>query len=157
MKRTITMMLVAVATSMSALVFAGTPINQSELPKAASAFLSKYFAGDNIRKAEKDQNRRGYEYEVDLMSGAEVNFFDNGDWKEVEAARGNAVPKAIVPTAITKHVSKNYKGQSIVKIERKRGGFKVKLSNGSELKLDKDAKPLTNSSTRKGQHSSRRR
>lgn len=143
MKRLIVLMLVAVTASFSALVFAGTPISQSELPKAAQTFLSKHFPGDNIRKAEKEQGRRGAEYEVDLVSGAEVDFRDNGDWKEVKAARGKAVPTAIIPSAISKYVSTNHAGQSIVEISRKRGGYEVELSNGTELKLTEDAKPLT--------------
>ncbi|MDE5905687.1 PepSY-like domain-containing protein [Duncaniella sp.] len=143
MKRTIITMLAGIATSMSAFVYAGTPIAQSELPKAALTFLAKHFPGDNVKKAEKEQGRRGMEYEVDLTSGAEVDFRDNGDWKEVKAAKGNAVPAAIIPAAISKHVSANYSGQKIVEISRKRGGYEVELSNGTELKLTEDAKPLT--------------
>ena len=143
MKRIITMMLVFIATSSSVNIFAGTPIKQSELPKAAQTFLRKHFPGDNVKKAEKEQGRRGAEYDVDLVSGAEVEFRDNGDWKEVKAARGNAVPKAIIPSAITKYVSTNYAGQSIVEISRKRGGYEVELSNGTELKLTEEAKPFT--------------
>ena len=143
MKRIISMMLVAITASFSALVFAGTPINQSELPKAAQTFLSKHFPGDNVKKAEKEQGRRGAEYDVDLASGAEVDFRDNGDWKDVKAARGKAVPAAIIPTAISKYVSANHPGQSIVEISRKRGGYEVELSNGTELKLTEDAKPFT--------------
>ena len=143
MKRLIVLMLVAVTASFSALVFAGTPISQSELPKAAQTFLSKHFPGDNVRKAEKEQGRRGAEYEVDLVSGAEVDFRDNGDWKEVKAARGQIVPAAIIPYAISIYVSTNHADQSIVEISRKRGGYEVELSNGIELELTEDAKPLT--------------
>ena len=46
-------MLVLATTSFSALVFAGTPINQSALPKAAQTFLSKHFPGDNVKKSRK--------------------------------------------------------------------------------------------------------
>lgn len=154
MKRIITMMLVAVTASFSALMFAGTPVSQSELPKAAQTFLSKYFPGDNVRKAEKEQGRRGAEYEVDLTSGAEVDFRDNGDWKEVKAAKGKAVPAAIIPAAITKYVDANHSGQNIVEISRKRGGYEIELSNGTELKLTEDAKPFTE--TRGGQRGNRR-
>ena len=143
MKRTITMVLAALATSFSAHVFAGTPIKQSDLPKSAQTFLTKYFPGDNVRKAEKEQGRRGNEYEVDLTSGAEVDFRDNGDWKEVKAARGHSVPAGIIPAAIAKFITTNFPEQSIVEISRKRGGYEVELSNGTELKLTEDAKPLT--------------
>ena len=142
MKRFMTMALLVVMASVSALVYAGTPIKATELPKAAQTFLTKYFSGDEVRKAEKDQGRRGLEYEVDLASGAEVDFMENGDWKEVKAARGKSVPAGIVPSAISKYVSSNFSGQSIVEISRKRGGYEVELSNGSELKLTEDAKPM---------------
>lgn len=154
MKKFLSLMLVIVASSVSAMVYAGTPIKQTELPNAAQTFLSKHFPGDAVIKAEKDQGRRGMEYEVDLQSGAEIDFRDNGDWKEVKAACGNAVPSAIVPSAIAKYVSANFNGQSIVEISRKRGGYEVELSNGTELKLTKDAKPMPD---RQGGGGSRRR
>lgn len=142
MKKIFSVMLLAIVASLSAMVYAGTPITQSELPKAAQTFLSKHFPGDGVVKAKKDQGRRGMEYEVDLKSGAEVDFQDSGDWKEVKAARGKAVPAGIIPTAIAKYVSTNFKGLSITEISRKRGGYEVELSNGTELKLTEDAKPM---------------
>lgn len=142
MKRFFSLMLVAIVASMSAMVFAGTPIKPTELPKAAQTFLNKHFPGDEVLKAEKEQGRRGTEYEADLKSGAEVDFLDSGDWKEVKAARGSVVPAAIIPTAIAKYVSTNFKGQSIVEISRRRGGYEVELSNGTDLKLTEDAKPM---------------
>lgn len=154
MKRILSLMLVALATSLSAVIYAGTPVKSTDLPKAAQTFLSKYFPGDAVVKAEKDQGYRGTEYEVDLRSGAEVDFRDNGDWKEVKAARGKAVPVAIVPAAIAKYVATNHKGRSITEISRKRGGYEVELSNGTELKLTADAKPLP---ARQGGHRGNRR
>lgn len=142
MKKILATMLLMVVASVSAAIFAGTPINQSELPKAAQSFITKYFSKDQVRKVEKDNGRRGMEYEVDFTSGAEVDFTSDGNWKEVKAARGTSVPSAIVPAAIAKYVATNFKGQTIVEISRKRGGYEVGLSNGSELKLTEDAKPM---------------
>lgn len=152
MKKIVTLMFIVVMTSFSTMMFAGTPIKSSELPKAAQPFLTKYFPGDNVRKAEKDQGRRGMEYEVDLMSGAEVDFMENGDWKEVKAAKGKSVPASIVPAAISKYISTNFKGQTIVEIGRKRGGYEVELSNGTELKLTEDAKQMPARNGGSGRH-----
>lgn len=140
MKKILVSMFVAVASLVSA--SAGKPVDPSALPKAAQTFLTKYFSGDNVRKVEQDNGYRGVEYEVDLVSGAELEFTSDGNWKEVKAARGTAVPTAIVPSAIAKYVSTNFEGLSIVEIARKRGGYEVELSNGSELKLTEDGKPM---------------
>lgn len=142
MKKILSVMLIAIVASVSAHIYAGTPVNSSELPESIHTFLGKYFPGDNVRKAEKEQGRRGLEYEVDLTSGAEIDFMADGSWKEIKAARGAAVPDGIVPAAIVKYVAANFAGQSIVEISRKRGGYEVELSNGSELKLTEDAKPM---------------
>lgn len=143
MKRILSLMLLTIVASVAAIMYAGTPVKQSELPETVNAFLAKHFPGDEVVKAEKEQNRRGMEYEVDLKSGAEIDFRDNGDWKDIKAARGNSVPTALIPTAITKYVVNNYRGQKIVEISRKHGGYEIELSNGIELRLTGDAKPMT--------------
>lgn len=140
MKKTI-IALAAAAASFTAM-YAGAPVNPAQLPKAAQSFLAENFPGDEIRKVEMDRGYRGVEYEVDLVSGAEIEFRDNGDWKEVKAAKGRVVPAAVVPEAIAKFVADNFAGLAIEEIARKRGGFEVELSNGTELKLTEDARPL---------------
>ena len=142
MKKIPALIIAAIVASASATMQAGTPIQQSELPKAALTFIAKHFPNDKVRKAEKDNGRRGTEYEVDLAGGAEIDFRADGEWKEVKAARGQAVPAAIIPSGIAKYVSTNFSGLSIVEIARKRGGYEVELSNGSELKLTADGAPM---------------
>lgn len=148
--RKILSLAIAMLAGMCNLSYAGTVIAQTQLPKEARNFIAKYFAADKVRKVEKDQGHRGWEYEVDFTSGAEAEFRDNGTWKEVKAARGRAVSAAIVPSAIAKYVSTKYAGQSIIKIARKRGGYELKLSGGAELKLTQDAKPFTGGQGRGG-------
>lgn len=153
MKRILSLMLLTIVASVTAITYAGTPVRQSELPKTVRTFLTKHFPGDDIRKAEKEQGRRGMEYEVDLKSGAEIDFRENGDWKEIKAARGNSVPAALIPTAISKYITSSYRGQKIVEISRKRGGYEIELSNGTELKLTETAKPMpSRQGFRRGNH-----
>lgn len=153
MKRILSLLLLSIVASATAMMYAGTPVKQSDLPKTARTFLTKNFPGDEIRKAEKEQGRRGMEYEVELNSGAEIDFRENGDWKEIKAARGNSVPDALVPAAISNYVAANYRGQKIVEISRKRGGYEIELSNDIELKLTEDAKPMPpRQGVRRGNH-----
>ncbi len=128
--------------SLAPVLRAGTPVTKSELPAEVTAFLATYFPADDIVKAEKDHGRRGMEYEVDRNSGVEIDFRDNGEWNDIKAARGNSVPSALVPTAISDYVAANFRNQKIVEISRKRGGYEIELTNGTELKLTADAQPL---------------
>ncbi len=95
-----------------------------------------------MRKVEKDHGRRGVQYEVEFISKAEIDFDANGEWREVKAARGTSVPEGIVPEAIANYVSTNFPGIAVKEISRKRGGFEVELTNGSELHLTADGKPM---------------
>ncbi len=142
MKRTLTLMFAAIVAAVSVCSYAGTKINPSELPASAQTFISKYFSDEEIKKAEKEKGRRGMEYEVEFLSGAEIDFTETGEWKEIKAARGNSIPNQIIPPAITKYVAANFEGLSIVEISHKRGGYEVKLSNETELKLTEDAKQM---------------
>ncbi len=141
-KRRLIFALVFVVSLSSVAIFAGIIMQRKDLPEAAQTFISMYFPDDEIRKVEKDKGHRGTEYEVDFVSGAEVEFLSDGQWKEVKAAYGYAVPAEIVPPAIYKYVADNFDGLVIVDISRKRGGYEVELSNGTELKLTEDAQPM---------------
>lgn len=153
MKRNFSLLLLSIVASVTAMIYAGTPIKQSDLPKTATTFLTKHFPGDKIRRAEKEKGWRGMEYEVELKSGAEIDFRENGDWKDIKAARGNSVPAALISTAISKYVTTNYSGLKIVEISRIRGGYDIELSNGTELKLTEDAKPMpARQGGRRGNH-----
>lgn len=142
MKKLLVLVLVMIAASVSAEMYADRVINQSELPEAAQTFIERYFAADKVVKVEQDYGKRGVEYEVDFASGAEVDFRGKGEWHQVKAARGGEVPAGIVPEAVAKYVAANFATQRIVEIERKRGGYEIELSNGTELRLTADGQPL---------------
>lgn len=130
------------AVSFTQVSYAGQPVAADALPAAAKQFLTKYFPGDNVRKAEKEQGRRGTEYEVDLESGAEVEFDSDGNWRDIKAAKGEVIPSAVIPEAISAYVRANYPRASVVELSHKRGGYEVELSDGSELHLTADGKKM---------------
>lgn len=142
MKRLFTLMLTFAVASITAIVFAGTPVSVSDLPKAITTFLSKHFPNDKVWEAEKDREYLGFEYEVSLESGAEIDFKTNLEWKEVKAGRGKSVPASLIPSAVSKFVASNHPDLTIVEISRKRGGYEIELSNGLEIKLTKEGKVI---------------
>lgn len=110
------------------------------LPKAAQTFISNNFnAKVGVVKIDKDFGRVS-EYEVTLSDGSEITFDRDGNWKDVETNVSKAVPAKVVPSAISNFVGKNHPGQKVVGIEKDRGGYEVTLTNGIDIKFDKQCK-----------------
>ena len=76
------------------------------------------------------------DYEVYLSDGTNVEFVRKGEWDKVDC-RMRTVPSDIVPNEIARYVQTAYPREKIVKIDRKRYGYKVELSNDLELKFNR--------------------
>lgn len=140
MKKSLILLLISFLSLSTTL--AGEPVDPVDLPDVVSRFLDLHFPGVHIEKAEKGYGRFGAEYDIDLATGAEIDILENGDWTEVKAAPDKAVPAAIVPPKIAEYVTKDFAGHKIIGISRKKGGYKLELWNGTELRLSEDAEPL---------------
>lgn len=108
------------------------------LPAAARTVLKNNFKSDvSLIKIDKDFGRVK-EYEVVLTNGSEITFDRSGNWKDIETSASQAVPDKMVPQGIRNWVKTNQKNSRIVGIERNRGGYDVELSNGVEVKFNKN-------------------
>ena len=112
-------------------------INKSQLPIAAQQFIDANFAGVDLMYAKEECNILFNSYEVRLANGVKLEFSNKGNWEEVDCQQ-NEVPAAIVPQPIKEYVDKNYPAEKILKIEKNRNDYEIKLSNRLELKFDKD-------------------
>lgn len=112
-------------------------VQKSELPVQAQQFIDSHFANVKITYAKLERDFFERSYEVVLADGTKLEFTSKGDWKEVDC-RYEEVPAAIVPQAIKEYVNRNYPGEKILKIERDRGYYELKLSNRYELTFNKD-------------------
>lgn len=110
------------------------PILATELPKEAQSFLKKHFPKEKEMLAYVDNGRWATTYEV-KFGNTEIEFTSEGEWKEVEC-KYSAVPEAIVPKNVAASAGEHFSGVSIVKIERDRRGYELKLANGVEMKFD---------------------
>ncbi len=110
----------------------------SLLPAPARQLIESSFnANVSVIKIDKTLGRV-QEYEVVLTDGTEIEFDRDGNWKNVEVGANKSVPDALVPSAITNYVRQNQRGTKIIGIEKERNGFEVTLSNGFDLKFDKN-------------------
>ena len=109
----------------------------SVLPTVSRELISKNFkAGVSLIKVDKTLGRVD-DYEVTLTDGTEISFDRQGNLKEVDTSKNKVVPSKLVPDGITRYVSSSHKGQHIVSLERTRSGWEIELSNGIDMKFDR--------------------
>lgn len=110
----------------------------SVLPEAAQATINNNFrAKVSVVKIEKTMGRVT-EYEVTLNDGSEISFDRSGNWDNVEVAKASAVPRGFVPSKVSDYVKSHHSGCRIVGIDKERHGYDVELSNGIDIKFDRD-------------------
>jgi len=134
-----TLMLLFIAGSSFQAMAQEKVIEVANLPKTAQNFLQKHYANDKVAltKSEKE-TLSPIEYKVVLASGTEVEFDSKGEWTEVDA-NTVAVPHDIVPAKIKSYVQKSFPDNNIVQIKKEKKGYEVELTNGIEVKFNKNA------------------
>ena len=108
-------------------------ITFDKLPAAAQTLLNTHFADRTplIITADRD------DYKVSYKNGESVEFDRKGNWKDIDC-RFSEVPAELIPPQISAVVEQNFPGAVIVKLDRDRKGYDVKLDNGLELELNKN-------------------
>ena len=103
-----------------------------QLPTQAQTLLKKHFADKVPLVVTVDWD----DYKVMYQSGEKVEFDKKGNWKEFEC-KTSAVPTALIPEQIKTKVKTTFPGAVILKLDRDRRGYSVKLNNGMEIEFDK--------------------
>lgn len=111
------------------------PIQVTQMPQPAQQFIKQHFADSKVASAKMESDFFYKSYEVIFTNGDKVEFDNKGNWEEVNC-KYSSVPTAIIPAAIQKYVATNYPDAKILKIERDKKDYEVKLSNRTELKFD---------------------
>lgn len=118
---------------MSATSFASDRvITANQLPATAQTFINQTFPGATIMYAEIDDGK----YEVHLNDGTEINFDRKGNWDKVDC-KLKAVPAHLIPATIASNVETQFSGTVITKIDKERYGYEIELSNGLDLKFNR--------------------
>ena len=118
------------------------PVSQEKLPAAAQSFLEQYYPGGNIALVMKSLDDMKVTYETIYTDGVRVEFDRRGEWKKVGSGL-SPVPQDLIPPQITAYLSANFSALDVVKIERDRKEWEVKLSNRMELTFDSRTFALT--------------
>lgn len=107
----------------------------SQLPQAASSFLDTYFKGVSVSQVTKEIDDNVTTYEVILSNGHEVDFYESGEWYEIEAVPGQIVPAAALPAVVTEYLDKNYPGWGVYEISKESYGYDVELTDGTTIHI----------------------
>lgn len=111
------------------------PIQVSQMPQQAQVFVKQFFSNHKVALAKVESDFFDKSYEVVFTDGSKVGFDKKGNWKEVDCKHG-FVPVSIVPAAIQSYVKANYPNTSIIKIDKDKKDYEVKLASRIELKFD---------------------
>ena len=111
------------------------PIQVTQMPQLAQQFIKQHFSDSKVALAKMESDFLYKSYEVIFTNGNKVEFDKKGNWEEVDC-KHTSVPVAIIPAAIQKYVTTNYPDAKVLKIERDKKDYEVKLSNRTELKFD---------------------
>lgn len=111
------------------------PIQTNQLPAAARQFIERYFAQSRIMLVTQETDFAKKSYDVVFDDGCKLEFDGKGDWKEIDC-KFSAVPESVVPKPIAEQVRSSYPDAKIVKIDKDRREYEVKLSNRMELTFD---------------------
>lgn len=109
-------------------------IKRDQLPSAAM----KYIQGNwnNVSPSKIIKITQGFDvaYEVTLVDGTLINFNRDGSWKDITSTK--EVVKSAVPAGIRRYVHENCPKYKIVRMDKESEGYKIRLSNGLEMRFD---------------------
>lgn len=112
------------------------PIETKDLPQKAITFIQQHFADIKISYAKMEEDLWDKTYDVVMVDGQKLEFDKNGEWKEVDCKYAS-VPEAIIPEAIKNYLKQKFPQQKVIKIERDKKKYEIKLGNKLEVKFDK--------------------
>ncbi|MCC8119728.1 MAG: PepSY-like domain-containing protein [Bacteroidales bacterium] len=136
---TISLALMA-AFGMSLTVYADERISPEEVPQPLQHFVTNNFGPETkIVKASRDKKHGGYEYDLKLDNGVEVDYGVAGHWVEIDAKKSNThIPYSILGQDLWQKLAKKYPNRTVKKIEREYQGYEITLDNGIHLFASND-------------------
>lgn len=112
------------------------PISADRLPAPARQLVGQHFSERKIALVKKENEFLSKSYEVIFADGDHIDFDRRGNWQEIDC-KFTCVPAAATPLPILEYVETHYPEERIVKIERDRREYEVKLTNRMELSFDR--------------------
>lgn len=107
--------------------FADMMVAPNTLPAKITEFVKNNFSNAQIMYAERDYDS----FEVKLNTGVELDFYANGEWKEIKTYQN--FPTQALPEAVVQAVTNLHPQAFIIKAEKTWNGYEIKTSNMMEI------------------------
>lgn len=111
-------------------------IPAKDLPGMAQNFINDFFPTDEVVKVTKEVSTSKSTFDVLFQSGLEIEFDASGNWIDVDAPRGKALPSGIVPVEIETQLPTLTTVTGVNEISRDIYGYELEMVNGQELAFD---------------------
>lgn len=108
----------------------------TELPVPITSFIQQNFPGQTISFAKKDLEITGWQYDVVLADGTQIDFDTDKMWDKIQSSMTNPVPTQLIPAPIVTHLQANFPDAMVLKIDKERNGYEIELANGLELRYN---------------------
>ena len=112
------------------------PVLPTELPVPITSFIQQNFPGQTISFAKKDLEITGWQYDVVLADGTQIDFDTDEMWDKIQSSMTNPVPTQLIPAPIVTHLQANFTDAMVLKIDKERNGYEIELANGLELRYN---------------------
>ena len=134
---TLVCMVALMAVSLTAKADNERALPVAQFPQTAQQFIKQNFANQKVVISKVETDFLEKVYVVIFSNGDNVEFYRDGEWKEIEC-KDSPVPAGAVPSFISKYVSENYPDAKIISLDKDKGDkeYEVKLSTRWELKFD---------------------
>lgn len=115
-------------------------IREVDLPQEISKYIEQHFPELKIIQIKRDKNITGFEHEVKLEKGIELDFNEKNKIVEIESTF--QLPSSVIPNPILEYVKTNYPEKVITDWKFDDNKQEVKLNNEIELEFNSKGKFL---------------
>ena len=110
-----------------------TVVQDNDLPKEISMFITTHFPSNKIIQSIKD--RDGLELTYDILLDGNIKLEFNSKKQIIDIESRDKLPNSVIPAKIIDYVSANYPDNFITGWELDNKHQQVKLNNGLELEF----------------------
>jgi hypothetical protein len=112
------------------------PISFDKLPRKAQVLINTHFQQLAISYITKEYDDGQVDYEVHFANGSHIDFGRKGGWRQIQTRGENTVPLALLPESIGNYLAANHPDAKVIKVDKERREYEVKLTGGIELSFD---------------------